>query len=185
MLRFFRKIRLNVFNQGNLQKYLLYAAGEIFLVVIGILLALQINNWNESRQSIQKTEELFVRVQKELARNINNANATIDRYKAEHHDIYKVKNKAVSLEDYYSDPAIAYIIFGAYPTDIDDQAFNNLIDFKGEFSKEQEAITLKLKSLYKVDISLHIRYGKYVYIRNNFPKPPECYLKFIKYKPTN
>ena len=47
MLTFFRRIRKTLLNSGSVGKYLLYAIGEILLVVIGILIALQINNWNE------------------------------------------------------------------------------------------------------------------------------------------
>jgi hypothetical protein len=49
MLRFFRNIRQKLLENGNLRKYFWYALGEILLVVIGILIALQINNWNQSR----------------------------------------------------------------------------------------------------------------------------------------
>jgi hypothetical protein len=47
MIKFFRKIRYGLMNQNKTTKYLKYAIGEIVLVVIGILIALQINNWNE------------------------------------------------------------------------------------------------------------------------------------------
>ena len=47
MLKFFRRIRRKLLEEASLKKYILYAVGEIFLVVIGILIALQINNWNE------------------------------------------------------------------------------------------------------------------------------------------
>jgi hypothetical protein len=52
MLHFLRKIRRNLINSGSMKKYTLYAIGEIALVVIGILIALQINNWNEERNEI-------------------------------------------------------------------------------------------------------------------------------------
>lgn len=55
MIKFFRKIRQKLLEQNRVSKYLIYAFGEIILVVIGILIALQINNWNENR--IQKTYE--------------------------------------------------------------------------------------------------------------------------------
>lgn len=50
MIKFFRNIRQNLLSNGNTGKYLKYAIGEIVLVVIGILIALQINNWNEKRK---------------------------------------------------------------------------------------------------------------------------------------
>ena len=50
MIKFFRKIRQRLLIENNLSKYLIYAIGEIILVVIGILIALQVNNWNEERK---------------------------------------------------------------------------------------------------------------------------------------
>lgn len=49
MIKFFRKIRYNLMEQNKSGKYFKYATGEIILVVIGILIAVQINNWNENR----------------------------------------------------------------------------------------------------------------------------------------
>ncbi len=56
MIKFFRKIRYNLMETGKTAKYLKYAIGEIVLVVIGILIALQINTWNELRK--QRSEEI-------------------------------------------------------------------------------------------------------------------------------
>jgi len=56
MIKFFRKIRQNLLSQGKTGKYFKYAIGEIVLVVIGILIALQINNWNENRKEKIKTQ---------------------------------------------------------------------------------------------------------------------------------
>ncbi len=53
MIKFFRKIRQNLLSEGKTGKYLKYALGEIILVMIGILLALQVNNLNELRKSKQ------------------------------------------------------------------------------------------------------------------------------------
>jgi len=54
MIKFFRKIRQKLVSENKFSKYLLYAIGEIILVVIGILIALQINNWNEQRKLKQE-----------------------------------------------------------------------------------------------------------------------------------
>ena len=55
MIKFFRKIRYDLMEKNKTGKYLKYAIGEIVLVGIGILIALQINNWNTER--IKKTVE--------------------------------------------------------------------------------------------------------------------------------
>jgi len=49
MIKFFRNIRKSLLNEGKTSKYFKYAIGEIILVVVGILIALQINNWNEAQ----------------------------------------------------------------------------------------------------------------------------------------
>ena len=59
MIRLFRKIRHQLLSEDRYSVYLLYASGEIVLVVVGILFALQIDNWNENR-NIRKTEQLLL-----------------------------------------------------------------------------------------------------------------------------
>tara|TARA_R110002096_G_C14359795_1_gene703880 strand:- start:5 stop:796 length:792 start_codon:yes stop_codon:yes gene_type:complete len=59
MIKFFRKIRKNLLSEGKTEKYFKYAIGEIILVVIGILIALQVNNWNETRKIENNEIELF------------------------------------------------------------------------------------------------------------------------------
>ncbi len=58
MIKFFRKIRYDLMEKNKTGKYLKYAIGEIVLVVIGILIALQINNWNEKQKN--KQQELII-----------------------------------------------------------------------------------------------------------------------------
>ena len=57
MIKFFRKIRQNMIKENRVSKYMLYAIGEIVLVVIGILIALQINNWNEEKKINKSIED--------------------------------------------------------------------------------------------------------------------------------
>jgi hypothetical protein len=55
MIKFFRKIRQKTLTENKFSKYLLYAIGEIFLVVIGIYIAIQFNNWNVANQNKEFT----------------------------------------------------------------------------------------------------------------------------------
>lgn len=59
MIKLFRTIRRRLFAENRLSNYLFYALGEIILVVIGILIALQINNWNESRKQEARTQVYY------------------------------------------------------------------------------------------------------------------------------
>ncbi len=62
MIKIFRKIRQNLLSEGKTAKYLKYAIGEIILVVIGILIALQLNEWNDHRKQIKLEEEYYCRL---------------------------------------------------------------------------------------------------------------------------
>jgi hypothetical protein len=66
MIKFFRKKRYNLMEQNNTEKYLKYAIGEIVLVVIGILFALSINNWNEGRKTKNKLSSDLQELKSEL-----------------------------------------------------------------------------------------------------------------------
>lgn len=66
MIKFFRKIRQQLLSENKFSKYLLYAVGEIVLVVIGILIALQINNWNDAQQQYRADIESITNLQSDL-----------------------------------------------------------------------------------------------------------------------
>ena len=66
MITFFRRIRQSLLSQNRLTQYLLYALGEIVLVVIGILLALQINNWNEERKESKAINNVLDEIREDL-----------------------------------------------------------------------------------------------------------------------
>ncbi len=69
MIKFFRKIRQRLLSENNFSKYLIYAIGEIVLVVIGILIALQINNWKEQRRENIEEQAIIKRLEKEFKSN--------------------------------------------------------------------------------------------------------------------
>ncbi|WP_445386499.1 DUF6090 family protein [Robiginitalea sp. IMCC44478] len=90
MIRLFRNLRQSQLGKNNASRYLLYATGEILLVVIGILIALQINNWNESEKDRAFEKEMLSEVQSALEadqayfnrmiRRLQNADSTAQKF---------------------------------------------------------------------------------------------------------
>ena len=75
MFRFFRRLRRKLVESGKIRNYLAYAVGEILLVVIGILIALQINNWNTRRQEQQELKGFISNIS-------NNIRSDLDELRA-------------------------------------------------------------------------------------------------------
>lgn len=70
MIKFFRKIRQQLIAENRVSKYLLYAIGEIVLVVIGILIALSINNWNERQKDLAQEQLILKQLRTEYQSNL-------------------------------------------------------------------------------------------------------------------
>ena len=81
MIKFFRKIRQNLLSEGKTGKYFKYAIGEIILVVIGILIALSINNWNENRKEYNALKTLTENLNNEFQKNLEELETDLTRVK--------------------------------------------------------------------------------------------------------
>ncbi len=78
MIKFFRQIRQNLLMENKTGKYFKYAIGEITLVVIGILIALQVNNWKENQKEIKQQNLILSNLNLELNNNLENLNTAIE-----------------------------------------------------------------------------------------------------------
>jgi len=78
MIPFFRKIRKNLADDNNPLKYMRYAIGEIVLVVIGILIALSINNWNETRKDHRQEVVYYCKIKEDLESDKNRIETIIE-----------------------------------------------------------------------------------------------------------
>ena len=81
MIKFFRKIRQDLLSKGKTGKYFKYAIGEIVLVVIGILIALQINNWNENRKVQEQETRVYLELKSDLLQTRNDIQKIIYKHK--------------------------------------------------------------------------------------------------------
>ncbi|WP_191859412.1 DUF6090 family protein [Hanstruepera ponticola] len=97
MIKFFRKIRYNLMEQNKTGKYFKYAIGEIILVVIGILIALQINNWNETRKHAIAEKEFFKSITNDLNQDLKFINY-VQRYLKPKTDAYNLLNSKYSTD---------------------------------------------------------------------------------------
>ncbi|MFN1835210.1 DUF6090 family protein [Balneola sp. MJW-20] len=132
MITLFRRIRQKLIESGSITKYLLYAAGEILLVVIGILIALQVNNWNEERKFI--AEE--VRYVDELILDLVQDSLMLEDFRSEALEVQRSKAKLVeyldgvykepdSLRAYFADQWAPIATFTPVTTTIDEMKSGN------------------------------------------------------------
>ncbi|MGB5377521.1 DUF6090 family protein [Muriicola sp.] len=131
MIKFFRKIRQNLLSEGKTGKYLKYAIGEIILVVIGILIALQINNWNEQQKQVQDLHSHFKALLIDL--NLDIEMLKIRQNQAQNNYMYsdslinyirhKTFDELSNLELYVLHPKITYRPFEWHGTTIDEMKF--------------------------------------------------------------
>ncbi|WP_411768405.1 DUF6090 family protein [Winogradskyella sp. A3E31] len=82
MIKFFRQIRQSLIMKNQTEKYFKYAIGEIILVVIGILIALQVNNWNERRVTKIELDKILVDIKYDLEDDLKKVEeSTLSSYK--------------------------------------------------------------------------------------------------------
>jgi hypothetical protein len=120
MIKFFRKIRQKTLTENKFSKYLIYAIGEIILVVIGILIAIQINNYNESRKERSREQVILKNLKEDFLANQKN----IDSCLAVH------KYHLNELNEYlkHLGPNVPALTDSIYKFDVSDYGTLNLIE---------------------------------------------------------
>lgn len=136
MIKFFRTIRQRLLYESKFSKYLLYATGEIILVVIGILIALQINNWNEDRKLYQTENEFIINVKNDLRKDstfiqliIQRAEPRLKAYKQISNDLDTLNLKDRSSLDsffrtYFTSQRTFYPISGSFESALSGNQIN-------------------------------------------------------------
>ena len=120
MLRFFRKIRLKLFRENKVTHYILYALGEIILIVIGILIAMEIGNWNEQRK-ISQLELVYLQgLKDEFEQSRVKLQTLIEVNKSVYEDAKKIADY-IATEDFPDEQQLSVLIFNAFSYE---QAYN-------------------------------------------------------------
>ena len=132
MSRFFRKIRQRLLTQNRFTKYMLYAIGEILLVVIGILIALQIDTWNDNRKLNNQELELLESLQKEFTSNRDELERAIRKAQAIQKRCERILentgNRDIKLSRYESDSLIRSGLLNIITFDASNGILNNIIN---------------------------------------------------------
>jgi len=149
MIQFFRKIRFNLMEKNKTGKYLKYAIGEIVLVVIGILIALQINNWNELNKERASEKIILNEIRDNLKFDLKDFES----------NIANLQNKAISSKSIlkilesnsdYND-SIGYFFFylKTYPHFSNKSNGYNLLQSKGLDIIQNDSIRKSITDLYE------------------------------------
>ena len=106
MIHFFRNLRSKSVGRGSIREYVLYGFGEIFLVMFGILLALQVNRWNENRKASILENEFLQRLQSDLTSDItyflqrkDSTKKQINHYRKFLTDAHRVQNSFPEFQE--------------------------------------------------------------------------------------
>ena len=107
MIKFFRRIRQRLLSENKFSKYLIYAIGEIILVVIGILIALQINNLNQAKKDRDYETTMLIQIKEALIEDIKNLEGgleSMNKYKKSFRKLAIIRDEP----DYPQDSLMLY-----------------------------------------------------------------------------
>ncbi len=155
MIKFFRQIRQRLLSENRFTKYLIYAVGEIILVVIGILIALQINNRNQERQDQEKVTAILSDVRDEIQLNIRETVNLIEFYREKDSIVAIVLSRGsnpIPFNRSMINPTSANMLW-ALPTISEqvfftDKAFTNLANNTDILPEAYDGVFTKLYELY-------------------------------------
>ena len=127
-------------------RYIKYAVGEIILVVIGILIALQINNWNENRNKQKELLYIYQSIQSDLEIDLANIDSLLSKSDMKKLNFEAVLNNNITRTDYETKPDLQWILSGFPDMSLLDNGYKLLSNFS-----EIESITDKsfVKSINK------------------------------------
>ena len=149
MTRFFQNVRKKLAAENKVAGYLRYAVGEIVLVVLGILIALYINNMNEQKKTEARIVEILKEVQNDLGKDILKADETMEYYKQKKSTIKLILNDKLPYEYYKNHPATSkYLIMVPNHIKLYDNGYKDLMQNSKDIPDKYRAIINPLYEIY-------------------------------------
>lgn len=149
MISVFRKIRKQFFS-NKVSSYLVYAIGEIALVMIGILLALYVNNWNENRKLKSVINNTLSTISYDLEADTLSANNIIEFYKKNLEDSNRILNNEITPDNYMDCLNCFNLVTVYQPFAIQTKGFEQLKRLTDETNTQKDSLITDITRLYSV-----------------------------------
>jgi len=153
MIKLFRKVRQRLLTQNKFGKYLAYALGEIILVMIGILLALQVNNWNEQRTLQGKITSIYAIVKSDLELDIVMIDEVIATMSPEESVLKRIMDGDMTLEDYQNCDKCEFVVGGFPDITLKSRGLTLLEDNSTLFDIENDSLFIRVNEFYSYFIT--------------------------------
>lgn len=127
MSRILRNFRVKLLQEKNLGGYLIYAFGEIALIVVGILVALWIDNWNEDRQMAKREQFYLAGLQKEFETSRLKLQNLMEANRSSYQKARELADFIATSDLAPSESQLSQLLFQAYSEDMDYQPNNSLL----------------------------------------------------------
>ena len=148
MIKIFRSIRQSLLSEGKTSKYIKYAIGEIVLVMIGILLAMQINNWNEKRLQKNEFHNILKTIHQDLKRDTLVAGLIAKFYTEVEKNSLKIINKEVNRTNYKEYPEVRSLVSRYRSFTIQTKGFEMVKDYRSKNEIRSDSIFTTISQFY-------------------------------------
>ena len=145
-MKLFRNQRSTLLKNKKIGNYFAYAIGEIILVVIGILIAVSLNNWNETRKDKKKLFTIYSIIEDDLKNDLEEIEKVQSFYKTVDPLFTKVLNDSVRRIDYLLNPQYLYLTIGFPEITFNKRGYDQLVNYNaGNF---QDTLPTKIIEFY-------------------------------------
>ncbi|MCE7990413.1 MAG: hypothetical protein HEP71_00480 [Roseivirga sp.] len=149
MLRFFRQLRQKVLKDNKVTKYLLYALGEVVLVIIGILIAVSLNNANEARKQDKKIRTTLSLAQQEIRNAVNISTRIISFYAQKDSLVRYALTTELSAAELKVNRDLLFLIKTEMRLTLENDAYHTLVKLSDDLPEKYTGTLEKLKSTYQ------------------------------------
>lgn len=153
-MKIFRKIRQSMIAKSKFRNYIVYAIGEILLVMIGILLALQVNNWNEKRNKHKQLNTILSTVSFDLATDTLAAEQIVDFYEKNNENSLRIINKEINMDNYQECPSCPSLVSIYRTMTIQQKGFELLRNFSNQESIQNDTLVTSISQFYTIFIKM-------------------------------